>query len=117
MFCFRCVRTEPGDERLQFFGLLFLLFILLLFLVFLLVLLLVALQLNWSAIRFQLGLRLEQVLLLRFVEDQTKRTLVPDLRSAPGIGSWIAAWSNWNGLAVFLCLGVAVYWYSRRAAE
>jgi putative OPT family oligopeptide transporter len=53
--------------------------------------------------------------LLRFAEEQTKRTLVPDLTAAPGIGPWIAAWSNWNGLAAFLALGVAVYWHSRRA--
>jgi uncharacterized oligopeptide transporter (OPT) family protein len=53
--------------------------------------------------------------LLRFVEEQTRRTLVPDLAAAPGIGPWIATWSNWNGLAVFLLLGLAVYWHSRRA--
>ena len=41
---------------------------------------------------------------------------MPDLTALPGVGAWIAAWSNWNGLAVFLLLGLGVYWYSRRAA-
>jgi uncharacterized oligopeptide transporter (OPT) family protein len=54
--------------------------------------------------------------LLRFVEDQTKRTLVPDLTAVPGIGPAVAAWGNWNGLALFLLLGALVYWHSRRAA-
>jgi putative OPT family oligopeptide transporter len=52
--------------------------------------------------------------LLRFLEDSTGRRLVPDLTQAPGPGPWIAAWGNWTGLAVFLALGVGVYWYSRR---
>jgi putative OPT family oligopeptide transporter len=54
--------------------------------------------------------------LLRFVEDSTGRTLVPDLTALAGLGPWISAWSNWNGLAAFLLLGAGVYWYSRRAA-
>ena len=53
--------------------------------------------------------------LLRFAEDRTGTPLVPDLTAVPGLGAWIAAWSNWNGLAVFLFLGAGVYWYSRRA--
>jgi putative OPT family oligopeptide transporter len=52
--------------------------------------------------------------LLRFVEDSTGSRIVPDLTQAPGLGPWIAAWGNWTGLAVFLALGVGVYWYSRR---
>jgi putative OPT family oligopeptide transporter len=54
--------------------------------------------------------------LLRFVEESTGRHLVPDLTQAPGLGAWVAAWGNWNGLAVFLLLGLGVYWYSRRSA-
>jgi putative OPT family oligopeptide transporter len=54
--------------------------------------------------------------LLRFVEDSTGRALVPDLTALPGLGPWVAAWGNWNGLAVFLLLGAGVHWYSRRAA-
>jgi putative OPT family oligopeptide transporter len=53
--------------------------------------------------------------LLRFVEDSTGRQLVPDLTQVPGLGAWVAAWGNWNGLAVFLLLGLGVYWYSRQA--
>jgi len=54
--------------------------------------------------------------LLRFAEDSTARVFVPDLSALPGLGPWIAAWGNWNGLAVFLLLGAGVYWHSRRAA-
>ena len=54
--------------------------------------------------------------LLRFAEDVSGRPFLPDLTALPGIGVWVAAWSNWNGLAVFLLLGCGVYWYSRRAA-
>jgi putative OPT family oligopeptide transporter len=55
--------------------------------------------------------------LLRFVEESTGATLVPDLTQAPGLGAWIAAWGNWTGLGVFLALGLGVYWYSRRQAQ
>ncbi len=54
--------------------------------------------------------------LLRFAEDVSGRPLVPDLTRVPGVGAWIAAWANWNGLAAFLLLGLGVYWYSRRSA-
>jgi hypothetical protein len=54
--------------------------------------------------------------LLRFAEDVSGRRFVPDLTALPGAGAWIEAWGNWNGLAVFLLLGLGVYWYSRRAA-
>ena len=54
--------------------------------------------------------------LLRFVEDSTKRTLVLDLTTLPALGPWVAAWGNWNGLVLFLLLGIGVYWHSRRAA-
>jgi putative OPT family oligopeptide transporter len=55
--------------------------------------------------------------LLRFVEDSTGSRLVPDLGAVPGLGGWIEAWGNWTGLALFLALGLGVYWYSRRATE
>ena len=54
--------------------------------------------------------------LLRFLEDSTRRQLVPDLTQAPGLGGLVAAWGNWSGLVVFLLLGLGVYWYSRRSA-
>jgi putative OPT family oligopeptide transporter len=53
--------------------------------------------------------------LLRFFEDTSSRSIVPDLTKAPGVGMWLEAWGNWNGLAVFLLLGLGVYWYSRRS--
>jgi putative OPT family oligopeptide transporter len=54
--------------------------------------------------------------LLKFVEDRTGATLVPDLTGLPGIGTWLAGWSNWNGLAAFTLLSLGVYLLSRRAA-
>lgn len=47
--------------------------------------------------------------LLKFVEDSTGRTLVPDLTAVPGVGPWLTAWGNWLGLAVFLSLAAFVY--------
>ena len=52
--------------------------------------------------------------LLKFVEDSTGRTLVPDLTAVPGIGAWLTAWGNWLGLAVFLALAAFVYVSSKR---
>jgi len=52
--------------------------------------------------------------LLKFVEDSTGRTLVPDLTAVPGIGTWLSAWGNWVGLAVFLALGAFVYVSAKR---
>ena len=52
--------------------------------------------------------------LLKFVEDSTGRTLVPDLTAVPGIGTWLSAWGNWLGLAVFLALAAFVYFSSKR---
>jgi uncharacterized oligopeptide transporter (OPT) family protein len=54
--------------------------------------------------------------LLRFVEESTGRAIVPDLTEVAGLGPWIAAWGNSTGLALFLALGVGVYWHSRRQA-
>jgi putative OPT family oligopeptide transporter len=53
---------------------------------------------------------------LKFIEDRTGATLVPDLTGLPGIGPWLAGWSNWNGLAAFTLLSLGVYLLSRRAA-
>jgi putative OPT family oligopeptide transporter len=55
--------------------------------------------------------------LLRFVEDESKRTLVPDLTRLPGLGPVLEAWANWLGLGAFLGLGLFVYAVSRRAAR
>lgn len=55
--------------------------------------------------------------LVRFVEDSTGRTLVPDLTKLPGIGTVIGEWSNWLGLGLFLLLGAWVYWNARREKE
>jgi putative OPT family oligopeptide transporter len=52
--------------------------------------------------------------LLKFVEDSTGRTLVPDLTAVPGLGPWLSAWGNWLGLAVFLSLAAFVYLSSKR---
>jgi putative OPT family oligopeptide transporter len=54
--------------------------------------------------------------LLKFIEDRTGATLVPDLTGLPGLGPWLARWSNWNGLAAFALLSLGVYVLSRRAA-
>jgi putative OPT family oligopeptide transporter len=53
---------------------------------------------------------------LKFMEDSWNTTFVPDLTRvvALGIGSWLTAWGNWLGLAVFLLLGVGVYFDARR---
>lgn len=50
--------------------------------------------------------------LLRFIEDSTGRTLVPDLPKF--FGPWMETWGNWMGLVIFLALGIGVYWDSRR---
>jgi putative OPT family oligopeptide transporter len=54
--------------------------------------------------------------LLRFFEETSGRAIVPDLTALAGLGAWVAAWGNWNGLALFLLLGAGVYFYSRRAS-
>ncbi len=53
--------------------------------------------------------------LLRFFEDSTKRTLIPDLTTWGGFGAWLGEWSNWLGFALFLALAVGVYLDARRA--
>jgi putative OPT family oligopeptide transporter len=52
--------------------------------------------------------------LVRFVEDSTRKTLVPDLTKVPGLGQWLEVWGNWLGLAVFLLLAAGVFWDSWR---
>ena len=54
--------------------------------------------------------------LLKFIEDQTHRVLVPDLTQVAyrGIGAWLGSWANWVGLGTFLLLGAGVYWDARR---
>ncbi len=51
---------------------------------------------------------------LQFFEDKYRVILVPDLTKLGGIGAWLGSWGNWNGLAVFLALGLWVYLVSRR---
>jgi uncharacterized oligopeptide transporter (OPT) family protein len=52
--------------------------------------------------------------LLKFVEDSTGTTVVPDLTKAGALGSFLASWGNWLGLGLFLGLGAWVYWNSWR---
>jgi hypothetical protein len=52
--------------------------------------------------------------LLKFVEDSTGRTIVPDLTKLAGVGPWLAEWGNWAGLLLFTALAVWVYRDSRR---
>ena len=54
--------------------------------------------------------------LLRFLEDQLHRPLIPDLTRTAGIGPFLQGWGNWLGLGAFLALTVWVYGVSRRAA-
>jgi putative OPT family oligopeptide transporter len=50
--------------------------------------------------------------LLKFIEDSTKRSLVPDLEKI--VGPALVSWSNWLGLAMFMLLAGFVYWDSFR---
>jgi len=54
--------------------------------------------------------------LLRFVEDSTGWTLVPDLTKVVflGMGTWLESWGNWLGLLLFLALAAYVYRDSAR---
>jgi len=53
---------------------------------------------------------------LKFIEDRTGTSFVPDLTRLPGIGPALAGWSNWLGLLAFALLSLGVYFISRRAA-
>jgi len=55
--------------------------------------------------------------LLKYLEDLTGRTLVPDLTGLPGLGPWLASWSNWLGLGAFGALSAFVYVVSHRSAK
>ncbi len=52
---------------------------------------------------------------LKFLEDQWQVVLIPDLAAMPGLGAWLGAWGNWNGLALFCILGAWLYWNSWKA--
>jgi putative OPT family oligopeptide transporter len=55
--------------------------------------------------------------LLKFIEDRTGATLVPDLTRLPGLGPWLEQWSNWTGLGAFALLSLGVYALSWRASR
>jgi putative OPT family oligopeptide transporter len=50
--------------------------------------------------------------LLRFVEDSSKVSLVPDLVKT--CGPWLQGWHNWLGLFMFLLLSLVLYWDAHR---
>jgi len=52
---------------------------------------------------------------LKFLEDQWQVVLIPDLSAMPGLGAFLTAWGNWNGLALFCILGAWLYWNSWKA--
>jgi putative OPT family oligopeptide transporter len=54
---------------------------------------------------------------LKYLEDLSGRTLVPELTRLPGVGGLLADWGNWTGLLAFAGLSVFVYQASRRAAR
>ncbi len=53
--------------------------------------------------------------LLRFFEDSSGRSLIPDVTSWGPFGAWVGAWSNWLGFALFLALAAGVYLDAKRA--
>jgi putative OPT family oligopeptide transporter len=53
--------------------------------------------------------------LLRFFEDSSGRTLIPDMTTWGALGPWLGEWSNWLGFALFMGLAAAVYYDARRA--
>ena len=50
--------------------------------------------------------------LLRFLEDSTGRTIVPDLTKLTG--PWLESWHNWMGLGAFLLLSAGLWWDAHR---
>jgi putative OPT family oligopeptide transporter len=52
--------------------------------------------------------------LLRFFEDSSGRTLIPDMTTWGALGGFLAEWSNWLGFVLFLGLAVAVYYDAKR---
>jgi hypothetical protein len=54
---------------------------------------------------------------LKYLEDVSGRTLVPELTRLPGVGPVLASWGNWTGLLAFAALSVFVFQASKRAAR
>ncbi len=52
--------------------------------------------------------------LLQWIKDSFHFSLLYDLTTIPGVGTALAIWGNWIGLAVFLALAAYVYWDGRR---
>lgn len=53
--------------------------------------------------------------ILRFVEDRSGRSFIPDLvEMTGGKEGFLAAWSNWIGLGAFLALAAFLFWDSYR---
>ncbi len=50
--------------------------------------------------------------LLRFIEQSSNLTIIPDLVKISG--PWLQEWSNWLGLLMFLLLTTGLYWDARR---
>jgi putative OPT family oligopeptide transporter len=50
--------------------------------------------------------------LLRFIEDSTGRTIVPDLTKIAG--PWLESWHNWLGLLAFMLLSAGLWWDAHR---
>ncbi|MBI2214657.1 MAG: oligopeptide transporter, OPT family [Acidobacteria bacterium] len=50
--------------------------------------------------------------LLRFIEDSTKTTIVPDLTKLAG--PWLESWHNWMGLGAFMILCAGLWWDAHR---
>ncbi len=50
--------------------------------------------------------------LLRFIEDSSGKSIVPDLVKI--YGPWLEGWHNWIGLAMFLLLAIGLYFDARR---
>ena len=49
---------------------------------------------------------------LRFLEDSTSRSIIPDLTKIAG--PWLESWHNWMGLAAFLILCAGLWWDAHR---
>lgn len=50
--------------------------------------------------------------LLRFIEDSTHKTIVPDLTKIAG--PWLESWHNWMGLGAFTILALGLWWDAHR---
>jgi hypothetical protein len=50
--------------------------------------------------------------LLRFIEDSTSSTIVPDLTKIAG--PWLESWHNWMGLGAFVLLSLGLWWDAHR---